>query len=150
MLGIVVAVVSGPRFAPRLPPPLRRIAASFPTIASLRLLGVGALLSLVTQLCGVVAGHALITSITPGPTFLGSLQVVPLIDALQYFPLSIGGTGVHAAACVRLLPIVGVAPADALATSLLIDSTQWVVNGFGSILHALRRVDPIDGQEPDP
>lgn len=144
-LGSVIGIVSGHRLAPYLPQPLRRIAAVLPTITSLPLFALALLMSIVTQLCGVVAGHAIVASITKVPTFADSLLILPLINALQYFPFSVGGTGVRETGFMVLYPLVGVSTADAVAASFVVGLLQYAVSGVGGILHALRRLDHIEG-----
>jgi uncharacterized membrane protein YbhN (UPF0104 family) len=139
----IVGIVSGPRLARYLPKPLARIAAALPTISSLPLFGVALLISVVTQFSGVVAGHLIISSISAIPSFTDSMVILPLVNALQYFPLTVGGTGVREAGFVVLYPLVGVTHADALAASLVVGAMQYSINALGGILHALRPLERV-------
>src|SRR4029077_9140906 len=104
----VLAIVSGARLAPYLPAPLARIASSLPTVKSLPLFCVALGMSVLTQLAGVIFGHVLIASITPLARWTDSLVILPLVNAAQYFPLTIGGAGAREAAFVLLYARVGV------------------------------------------
>jgi uncharacterized membrane protein YbhN (UPF0104 family) len=139
----IIGIVSGPRVARYLPKRLARIAAALPTISSLPLFGVALLLSVLTQFSGVVAGHLVISSISAIPSFTDSMVILPLVNALQYFPLTVGGTGVREAGFVVLYPLVGVSHADALAASLVVGAMQYGVNALGGILHALRPLERV-------
>ncbi len=134
----VVAIVSGPRLAAFLPQPLARVAAALPTIESLPLFGVALLISVVTQLGGVLCGHLVISGIDAHVTFTDSVVILPLINAAQYFPLTVGGAGVREAGYVVLFALVHVRKADALAASLVIAALLYVANAAGGVLHALR------------
>jgi glycosyltransferase 2 family protein len=140
----VVGIVSGPRLAIYLPKPLARIAAALPTISSPPLFAVALLMSVVTQFSGVVAGHMVISSISAAPSFTDSMVILPLVNALQYFPLTVGGTGVREAGFVVLYPLVGASHAEALAASLVVGAIQYGVNALGGILHALRPLEQVE------
>jgi uncharacterized membrane protein YbhN (UPF0104 family) len=144
-VGSVVGIASGRRIAPYLPQPFRRIAAALPTITSPPLFLVALAISLVTQLCGVVAGHVLIASISAEPSWSDSLVILPLVNALQYFPFTIGGAGVREAGFVVLYPLVGVTRADSLAASLVLGAVLYAVAGIGGILHAIRPLHQVEG-----
>jgi glycosyltransferase 2 family protein len=140
----IVGIVNGPRLAQYLPKPLARIAAALPSISSPPLFAVALLISVVTQISGVVAGHLVISSISAAPSFTDSMVILPLVNALQYFPLTVGGTGVREAGFVVLYPMVGVSHADALAASLVLGAVQYAVNALGGILHALRPLEQVE------
>lgn len=143
-IGSVVGIVSGRRIAPLLPGPLRRIAAALPTITSAPLFLVALALSLVTQFCGVVAGHAIVSCIAPKVTAMDSLVILPLVNALQYFPFSVGGLGVREGAFIKLYGFVGIAEEDALAASIVVGFIQVAVSAVGGVLHAMRPLEARD------
>jgi glycosyltransferase 2 family protein len=143
-LGCVVGIVSGPRLSPYLPKPLSRIAAALPTVTSPWLFLTALLMSVVTQLCGVLAGHLIMSSISATPSWTDSLVILPLVNTLQYFPLTVGGAGVREAGFVVLYPLVGVTRADALAASLVLGVVQYAVNAAGGILHALGPLEQVE------
>lgn len=134
----VLAIVSGPRLAPLLPRPLGKIAAALPTVESLGLFAVALGLSVLTQLSGVLCAHVIVVAITARPTFADSLVILPLVNAAQYFPLTIGGAGVREAGFVLLYGMIGVAKPDALAASLIIGALAYAANATGGVLHAMR------------
>jgi uncharacterized membrane protein YbhN (UPF0104 family) len=134
----VVVIASGPRIARFLPAPAARIASSLPTIASLPLFLVALGLSVLTQLCGVVVGHVLISSINTHVAWSDSLVILPLVNTSQYFPLTIGGAGVREAAFVVAYGMIGVAKPDALAASVTLAAVQYATNALGGVLHAIR------------
>jgi glycosyltransferase 2 family protein len=134
----VVAIVSARRFAPLLPGPLGKIAAALPTIVSLPRFGVALALSVVTQFGGVVFGHVIISGIAGRVAFTNSLVILPLVNAAQYFPLTVGGAGVREVGFVLLYGLVHVNKADALAASLVIGALMYVGNAIGGVLHAIR------------
>jgi uncharacterized membrane protein YbhN (UPF0104 family) len=136
----VTGIVCGARFAPHLPAPLARIAASLPTIESWPLFVLALALSLVTQSSGVVVGHLLISPISAKALWTDSVVVMPLILASQYFPLTVGGAGVREVAFVVFYGAVGVSKPDALAASFMVMGVQWLTNATGGILHAIRPI----------
>jgi uncharacterized membrane protein YbhN (UPF0104 family) len=138
---VVIAIASGPRVARYLPAPVARVAGSLPTIVSLPSFLAALALSVLTQLCGVGVGHLLIASITARVAWSDSLTILPLVNASQYFPLTFGGAGMREASFVALYGMIGIARADALATSMTLTALQYALSGLGGILHALRPLD---------
>jgi uncharacterized membrane protein YbhN (UPF0104 family) len=134
----VIAIVSGPRLAPLLPGPLGRLAAGLPTIESLPAFGIALVLSVITQLAGVFIGHVVMAGVASHVSFADSLVMMPLVNASMYFPLTVGGLGVREAATVLFYGMVGVARADAMAASLVVDALFYVGNAIGGVLHAIR------------
>jgi uncharacterized membrane protein YbhN (UPF0104 family) len=134
----VLAIVNGARIARYLPAPLARIASALPTVVSLPLFFIALALSVLTQLSGVVMGHVLIASITSDIHWSDSMVVLPLVNAAQYFPLTIGGAGARELAFVSLYGAVGVSKADALATSLVIGGLMYATSLIGGVLHLMR------------
>lgn len=134
----VVAIACAPRLAPHLPTRLARIALLLPAIRSVPRFALALLLSIVTQLAGVVSGHLIVSSIDHHVSWGESLVVLPLINAAQFFPLTIGGAGVREAGFVVLYGMCGVEKSDALAASLVFATTLYVLNAVGGVLHALR------------
>jgi uncharacterized membrane protein YbhN (UPF0104 family) len=147
----VLAIVNGARIAPYLPAPLGRIAAALPTVESLPLFFLCLGLSVATQFCGVVMGHLLISSIASAVHWSDSLVILPLVGAAQYFPLTIGGAGAREAAFVLLYAGIGVAKADALATSLVIGGLMYTTSLAGGVLHVMRplTITPADAAEAE-
>jgi uncharacterized membrane protein YbhN (UPF0104 family) len=134
----VIGIVSGPRLAPFLPRPFDKVAAALPTIESLPHFGLALLLSVLTQLGGVIFGHVVIAGIAPRVSVADSLVILPLVNASQYFPLTVGGAGVREAAFVFFYGMIGVAKADALAASLVCSALMYLGNAVGGVLHAVR------------
>jgi uncharacterized membrane protein YbhN (UPF0104 family) len=137
-VALVFAIINGPRLAPYLPLPLRRIAASLPQIESLPRFGLALALSLLTQLSSIIIGHVLIHSVSPNVGWSDSLVILPLANAMQYFPLTIGGAGVREAAYVLLYATVGVSKPDALAASFAVGALSYTLAALGGIWHAAR------------
>jgi len=150
----VIAIASGPRLAPLLPAPLSKIAASLPTIKSLPRFFAALGLSVVTQFGGVVFGHVIVSGIAGKVAFTDSLVILPLVNAAQYFPLTVGGAGVREAGFVLLYGLVHVNKADALAASLVVAALMYVGNAIGGVLHAIRplavELDSGDGARSEP
>jgi uncharacterized membrane protein YbhN (UPF0104 family) len=144
----VIAIVSGPRLAPYLPQPLGRVAAALPTIESPLLFAVALLLSVVTQFGGVVFGHLVISGISHRVAFTDSLVILPLVNAAQYFPLTVGGAGVREAGFVLFYGLIQVSKADALAGSLVAGALMYLANAIGGILHAARPLT-VDQDQSD-
>jgi uncharacterized membrane protein YbhN (UPF0104 family) len=142
----VLAIVNGARVARFLPTPLARIASALPTIVSLPLFFVCLGLSVATQFTGVVMGHLLISSVTSAVHWSDSLVILPLVNAAQYFPLTVGGAGARETAFVLLYSAVGVAKADALATSLVMGGLMYTTSLVGGVLHWMRplEITPAD------
>jgi uncharacterized membrane protein YbhN (UPF0104 family) len=151
LFGAAVAVavlVSARRLAPYLPGPLARIAAMIPAIESAPLFAIALGLSVFTQLGGVICGHLIVSSIDPRVSWGQSLAVLPLINAAQFFPLTIGGAGVREAGFVLLYGMCGVAKSDALAGSLVLGAAFHIVNASGGVMHALRPLSASLTQTP--
>jgi len=145
----VVAIVCAPRLAPHLPERIARVARLLPAISSLPRFGLALGMSVVTQLGGVVAGHLIVSSIDHHVSWGESLVVLPLVNAAQFFPFTIGGAGVREAGFVLLYGMCGVAKSDALAGSLVFATTLYVLNAAGGVLHAMRPlVDPTKQTPP--
>jgi uncharacterized membrane protein YbhN (UPF0104 family) len=137
-VAMVLAILNGPRLAPYLPAPLRRIAASLPQIESLPRFGWAVVLSLLTQLSSVSVGNVLVHSVSPNVEWSDSIVILPLANALQYFPLTIGGAGVREAAYVVLYAAAGVSKPNALAASFAVGALSYVLSAFGGIWHVTR------------
>jgi uncharacterized membrane protein YbhN (UPF0104 family) len=126
---------------------LAKVAAALPTIQSLPLFAAALGLSVLTQLSGVICGHLIVSAVTARPSFTESLVILPLVNAAQYFPLTVGGAGVREAGFVLLYGLIGVSKADALAASLVIGAIAYVANAGGGVLHALRPITLEPDQE---
>jgi hypothetical protein len=137
---VMVALLSAGRLAPFLPPRLARVAASLPRVRFLQRFFLAFVLSLAIQFSGVIVGHAFISSVSTHVAFAQSVVIVPLINAMQYFPFTIGGAGVREAGYVVLYRQVGVQASDAFAVSLAIGVMQYAVSSVGGLLHWWRPI----------
>jgi uncharacterized membrane protein YbhN (UPF0104 family) len=138
--GAIVAIVSGPRLAPYLPSRLARVAATLPRIISLPRIALALCLSLLNQFASVAIGHVLISSISPNVLWTDSIVILPLANALQYFPLTIGGAGIREAAYVVLYAMVAVPKSKALAASFAVGVLVYAINALGGLWHAFQRL----------
>lgn len=75
-------------------------------------------LSTATTLCILGAFACCAAAIGAALTPAAVLAVVPLVLLAMLLPITVGGWGTREGAAVAVLPIAGVAPADALATSV--------------------------------
>lgn len=132
----------------RLPGRAGAIAAALPPLERPLPFGGALAMSLVTQALIAVTGWVLLSSITAGRVTLGdALVLVPLAMAAVYFPFSVGGSGVREAAFVELgTRALGISEADALATSLLLWTTQLAVGAAGG---AAQLVAPLAASPAD-
>jgi uncharacterized membrane protein YbhN (UPF0104 family) len=136
-LTAIAGLTLAPRLAPRVPGPIGRLLAGVPRIASYaRLLG-GMALSLMTQANSALIGHLVLSSITDQVSLAESAVIMPLVLASQYFPLTVGGTGVREAAFVALYGLVGVAQHDALAAALVVGMVHYSAAVPGGIVQML-------------
>jgi uncharacterized membrane protein YbhN (UPF0104 family) len=138
-----LALLTASRIAHVLPQRLARIAASLPRIESPARFGVAFGLSLLIQLSGVIVGHVFVASLDAHAAFRDSLVLVPLINALQYFPLTVGGAGVREAGYVVLYRGVGVSEANAFAASVAIGMAHYLVSAVAGLL---QWVGPVRGR----
>jgi len=139
--GAIVGLTIAPQLAPRVPGPLGRLLAGVPRVASKGRLLAGIVLSVMTQCGTVLIGHLVLSSITSQATLAESAVIMPLVLASQYFPLTVGGTGVREAAFVGLYGLVGVAQHDALAAALVVGIVHYssaVPGGLVQMLWPLR------------
>jgi uncharacterized membrane protein YbhN (UPF0104 family) len=136
--GILFAVVSASKLAPHLSGALARVAASLPQVQSFTHFGLAFGLSVLMQFAGVIVGHVVVHSISPGVDWSDSLVILPLANAMQYFPLTIGGAGVREVAYVVLYATVGVSKPDALAGSLAVGGLAYAISALGGIWHLAR------------
>jgi uncharacterized membrane protein YbhN (UPF0104 family) len=74
-----------------------------------------------------------------------SIVILPLANALQFFPLTIGGAGVREAAYVVLYGLAGVPKPKALAASLAVGALAYAVNALGGVWHLFQ---PLASKEP--
>lgn len=142
----VVGIAAGRRIAPHLPGPIGRTAASLPAIERFGAFFSALLVSFVTQALVALTGWVLMASVTGGAVGVGdALVLVPLAMATAYFPLSVGGAGAREAAFVALgVSTLGMSQADALASSLLLWSTQLAVAALGGLIQL---VAPVEAEE---
>lgn len=139
-LGVLAGVVSvtalalGARLAPYVPAKLRSVVESLPRIQRPAPFALAFLLSLVTQSIVAIIGHAVIVSLDPTVSAGSSFVCVPIAMATAFIPLTVGGAGAREEVFGTLYGAVGVASADAVATSLLVWATQMVVAAVGGAL----------------
>lgn len=135
--GAIVGLTLAPVLAPRVPGPVGQLLAGVPRIASRgRLIG-GMVLSVMTQACSALIGHIVLSSITSEASLSESAVIMPLVLASQYFPLTVGGTGVREAAFVALYGLVGVAQHDALAAALVVGMVHYAAAVPGGIVQMI-------------
>lgn len=101
-----------------LPAGIGRRLAELPSIQVPAQFALGALLSVVSQLCASATGHFLVASLSSRVTWADSLVIFPLATLASFFPLTVAGAGARDTALVILLARIGVGSADALACSL--------------------------------
>jgi uncharacterized membrane protein YbhN (UPF0104 family) len=144
----IAALSFAPVLAPRVPGPIGRLLAGVPRIASHGRLLAGMALSVMTQASSAMIGHLVLSSINHGVSLTESAVIMPLVLASQYFPLTVGGTGVREAAFVALYGLVGVAQHDALAAALVVGMVHYsaaVPGGIVQVLWPLRVQLPESG-----
>lgn len=145
-LGLVAAI--GAAFAPVLarrlghlfPGKLGELLSTMPSVARPALLAPVLLLSVGIQFVAALVGHVALVSLVPEVTLAESVVLVPLALVALYFP-TIAGLGARELAFVVLFRSVGVAEADATATSFAFLGVQLAVAAFGGLLMAVRGVD---------
>jgi uncharacterized membrane protein YbhN (UPF0104 family) len=135
--GAIVGLTLAPQLAPRIPGPIGRLLAGVPRIVSKRRLLAGMALSVMTQCGSVLIGHLVLSSITSQASLTESAVIMPLVLASQYFPLTVGGTGVREAAFVGLYGLVGVAQHEALAAALVVGIVHYASAVPGGIVQML-------------
>lgn len=147
VLGVAASVVTlgivsfGHRLGPMLPGVVGRTVARLPSIARPAPF-VGALaLSFGTQGCAALGIHPILASLDPHITLTDTMSLVPLGMAAAYFPFTVGGAGTREGAFVALLATVGVAHADALATSLLSFAAGAIVASVGGVMQLVAPLD---------
>jgi hypothetical protein len=139
-LGVLAGIVSvaalalGARLAPYLPSKLRPVVESLPRIQRVGPFVLAFALSLVTQTVVAIIGHVVIASLDPGVRVGSSFVCVPIAMATAFIPITVGGAGAREEVFRALYGAVGVAGADAVATSLLVWATQMVVAAVGGAL----------------
>ncbi len=77
-------------------------------------------LSLGNHLALVFCAYFLSLALATGLSFLDVLKIFPVINAIAAIPVTPGGLGTREGATVFLLGVLGVAPAEAIALSLLL------------------------------
>ena len=137
-----------PRFARRLPsggrirPLIENDLAPF--FANRRLLGVSILLSLAVHGLQILAQKSLIDALGLSVS-LGYVAIFhPLVVLAAAVPITIGGFGLREAAYAYLLPIVGIAPDDAIALGLL----WWAVGAAWGLVGGVMLWADRPGEEP--
>ena len=97
------------------------------------LLAIMTLQSLAGHLLAIVLAYVIASGLGLPLTLAQALLLMPPVLLATALPLSIGGWGVREAAAVPILGLAGVAPAGALAISLLFGVTQLAMAGVGSL-----------------
>ena len=139
-----------PRLARRLPPE-RRLRTLIendlaPFFANRRLLGTSILLSLTVHGVQILAQKCLIDALGLAVP-LGFVAIFhPLVVLAAAVPITIGGFGLREAAYAYLLPLVGIAPDDAIALALL----WWAVGAAWGLVGGLLLWGNRPGDRPPP
>lgn len=103
----------------RLPGALRAQGNAFArSVAAPGVLGRQVILSLLAALCNILAFGFCAWAVGAPLSLPAMLALVPLILLSMVLPLTIAGWGLREGAAVALLPLAGVGPAEALATSI--------------------------------
>ena len=123
-LGTLVALSAGSRLLP----------GRIPAIVARAPFAEAVALSVVSQVVGAVAGHAILSAVAPSVTLATSLVAIPLALTSSYLPFLVGGTGVRELAFIALLGRVGVNEVQAVTGSLLIYASQLAVALAGAFL----------------
>ena len=137
----ITALAAGHRLARFLPRRAERVARAIPPPRAATPFAFALALSLVSHAVVALTGHVLASSLDSRIAIADSLVVVPVAAAAGYFPITVEGAGAREAAFVALYGTVGLAPADALAASLLLLASQLVVAGAGGVLNLLRPIE---------
>lgn len=126
-------------------PALARMLARIPVLGAMVLgipkprsvlgLGKAVLLSLFTQ-GAALSGIILLTRpLVESTQLAGCIQVMPLAILLTYIPLTPGGIAQREAIYAYLFAFAGVAPAIAVAVSLLFFAAQMAMAALGGLVH---------------
>src|SRR5207247_747715 len=86
-----------------------------------------------------------LAALDPHVTLADTMPLVPLGLAAAYFPFTVGGAGTREGAFVALLAAVGVAHADAMATSLLSFGASAIVAALGGVLQVVAPLSLAEG-----
>ncbi len=145
----VVAVALGRRASRFLPRWLGRYAASLPLMEHPAPIVIALVLSVLTHIAVSMTGHVVIHALVPNVTFASSMAIFPLGTLAAYFPLTVAGAGARDTALVLLLARIGVARADALATSLSMLACNVVVSSLGGLLQLRGSGVPAVSDQPE-
>jgi hypothetical protein len=136
----VAAVAGARRLSRYLPGRLRKIAGALPVVKWPLGYPLVLLLSMTTQSLIAMVGFLFLSVHMPEVTLLDAMVIVPAATAAAFFPLTIGGAGVREAALVALATrVLGMAEADAVATSLMLWLCLALVASTGSIAQMFER-----------
>ena len=144
--GAILAITIGRRFADYLPGKLAQVARSLPAIERPADFALAVLLSVLGHVGLSLSGHFLISSLTPNVSVAQSMVIFPLGTLAAIFPLTVAGAGARDAALVVLFARIGVARADALATSLLLLVCNLGLAGLGGLFQGRR----LFAADPEP
>jgi len=131
--GAIVALAIGRRFAGLLPEKLAKIARSLPTIERPGAFALAIVLSVYGHVAISLAGHVVIASLSPDVEVAQSMVIFPLGTLASIFPLTVAGAGARDTALVFLFERIGVARADALATSLFLLVCNMGLSAIGGL-----------------
>ncbi|MDB4988190.1 MAG: hypothetical protein JWN04_3368 [Myxococcaceae bacterium] len=143
--GAVLTLVLGRRLAHLLPGRLAKLAGSLPRIERTGPFAWAFGLSVVTHIIVALSGHVLIHSLASTVTLNDSMSIFPIGTLAAYFPLSIAGAGARDAALAILFAKIGVAKADALATSLCMLGSNLIVSGAGGLVQLFGNRKQVPG-----
>ena len=129
----------GRRLAPRLPGPLRSLAAALPALERPQYVPAALGLSVLTNLAVALSGHALLSAMASGLRLWDSLQLVPIASAAAFFPFTVSGYGVRETAFVHLFAGVGLSKATAFAGALCLWACQAAAASLGGLLALVER-----------
>ncbi len=110
---------------------------------------VAVLQSVATQSFGMLSVAIMVQALAPGVTLLTCARVVPAIILATYIPLTPGGVGQREFVFQYMLGLVGVAPAAAIATSLLFFSLMIGMAALGGLCLLAERVLGLE-ENPKP
>ncbi len=147
VVGAVAARRAGPAAGSRLgrlAEGLRRSVGARGVAGAQLALSAGTTASILTAFacCAVAVGAPL--------PLAGVLALVPLVLLAMLLPLSIGGWGVREGAAVAVLPLVGLAPEEALAASAAFGLMALVASLPGAAVLLAPRLGRTPSTTPDP
>lgn len=125
-------------------PVFGKVALAIPKPGSLVGLGQAVLLSLFTQGAALLGITLLTRPLVEASQLSGCVQVMPLAILLTYIPLTPGGIAQREAIYAYLFAFAGVAPAAAVAVSLLFFAAQMAIAALGGLVHFWEKLSTND------